>query len=68
MISFGEYRRDSPYRVETYCGRGCHKTMAHYLSESHTTVEKDCYACAGCGHLVFVSVPGAPKLKVVLPD
>lgn len=67
MISWGEYRRDPPHRVETYCGT-CHKTTAHFLKAEHTSIDRDCYECAGCFHLVFVKVPDAPRLKVVLPD
>ncbi len=68
MTSWGSYQRDSPYRVETYCGSACHKTTTHYLNELHTSLDRDCYECVGCKHLVFVKVPNAPRLRVVLPD
>jgi hypothetical protein len=67
MISWGEYRRDPPYVVQTYCPC-CHSAQTHYLNTQQTTVKKDCYECVRCHHLVFAPVLDAPDLDVVLPD
>ena len=67
MISFGDYKRDPAQHTERWCGT-CGKVTAHYFKLHHTTVEQDCYECSRCWDLMFVKVPDAPKLTVVLPD
>ena len=67
MISWGTYRRDPPYAVQTYCP-ACHGARTHYLNAHQTTVKKDCYECSECRHLVFTPVLDAPDLETALPD
>lgn len=67
MISWGEYKRDPPHTVQTYCGC-CAGARTHYLNTHQTTLDRDCYECLDCNHLVFAKVLDAPELGVCLPD